>query len=344
MAGAPGGVTARLGVRVTSALAAALVMALVLVAGGVALVVLVGGALPGQLDGALRTEVTGTLTRYVLVAVPILIVVTGLVSYFFAGRGLSAVEAVRERAAAALDEPLPEPMAQDEVARLAETLDALVGRVTEAGGAQHRLAAAGPELRAPLAAVAAGLDRIQRGQADRSAVGLMRAEIDRLARQLDTLLAGEPRLDRPDDGPPTEVTRPVPASGPLPVVPPRPVPPTRDGSDPTTVISAVPRSPREYRPMRDEDAREDPITHPRGIPVVRTTEATGPRRYPQGPPSQGPPQHQPQNQPQNQPQHQSQPQHLPGPPPHPQTNPRGVPVSDPRGLPPDPRGASGQGW
>jgi hypothetical protein len=336
MAGAPGGVTARLGVRVTSALAAALVMALVLVAGGVALVVLVGGALPGRLDGALRTEVTGTLTRYVLVAVPILIVVTGLVSYFFAGRGLSAVEAVRERAATALDEPLPEPMAQDEVARLAETLDALVDRAAEAGGAQHRLAAAGPELRAPLAAVAAGLDRIQRGQADRSAVGMMRAEIDRLARQLDTLLAGAPQLDRPDDGPPTEATRPVVASGPQPVVPPRPAAPGKGPGDPTTVITAVPRGPREYRPMRDED----PITHPRGSPVVRTTEATGPRRYPPGPPPQGPPQHQPQNQ--NQ--HQSQPQHLPGPPPHPQTNPRGVPVSDPRGLPPDPRGASGQGW
>src|SRR3954465_9156821 len=114
MAGAPGGVTARLGVRVTSALAAALVMALVLVVGGIALGVLVGGALPGQLDGALRTEVTGTLTRYVLVAVPILIVVTGLVSYFFAGPGLVAVEAVRGHAATALAPPLPQPGAQGE--------------------------------------------------------------------------------------------------------------------------------------------------------------------------------------------------------------------------------------
>jgi hypothetical protein len=319
MAGAPGGVTARLGVRVTSALAAALVVAVVLVVGGIALVVLVGGSL----DESVRSEVTGTLTRYVLIAVPILIVVTGLVTYLFAGRALGAVEAVRERAAMAVDEPLPEPMAQDEVSRLAETLDALVGRLEETGAAQRRLAAAGHELRAPLATVAAGLDKIQRGQVDRAAVAPMRAEIDRLARLLDSLLAGTPRPDRSDQGPPTEVTSPVGASGPLPAVPPRPAAPTKDSGDPTTVITPVTRGPRDYRPVRDEDAREDPITHPRGIPVVRPTEATGPRRYPPG---------------------QGQPQHQPGPPPHPPTNPRGIPATDPRGVPPNQRGASGQGW
>jgi hypothetical protein len=326
MAGAPGGVAARLGVRVTSALAAALVVAVVLVVGGIALVVLVGGSLADHVDGSVRSEVTATLTRYVLIAVPILIVVTGLVTYLFAGRALGSVEAVRERAAMAVDEPLPEPMVQDEVSRLAETLDALVGRLEEAGSTQRRLVTAGHELRAPLATVAAGLDKIQRGQVDRAAIGPMRAEIDRLARLLDSLLAGAPRPDRPDPGPPTDVTAPVGTSGPLPAVHPRAAAPAKDSGDPTTVITPVARGPRDYRPVRDEDAREDPITHPRGIPVVRPTEATGPRRYPQGQP-----QHQPQGQ-------------QPGPPPHPPTNPRGIPATDPRGAPPNPRGASGQGW
>jgi hypothetical protein len=329
MAGAPGGVAARLGARVTSALAAALVVAVVLVVGGIALVVLVGGSLTDQVTDSVRSEVTATLTRYVLIAVPILIVVTGLVTYLFAGRALGSVEAVRERAAMAVDEPLPEPMAQDEVSRLAETLDALVGRLEEAGAAQRRLSAAGHELRAPLATVAAGLDKIQRGQVDRTAVGPMRAEIDRLARLLDSLLAGTPRPDRPDLGPRTDVTAPVGASGPLPAVPPRPAAPAKDSGDPTTVITPLTRGPRDYRPVRDEDAREDPITHPRGIPVVRPTEATGPRRYPKG---------------QGQGQPQQQPQHQPGPPPHPPTNPRGIPATDPRGVPPNQRGASGQGW
>src|SRR3954454_4591867 len=187
MAGAPGGVAARLGVRVTSALAAALVVAVVLVVGGVALVVLVGTSLADPVDAAVRGEVTAALTRCVLMAVPILIVVTGLVTYLFAGRALGAVEGLRERAAMSLDQPLPEPMAQDEVSRLAETLDALVGRVEEAGAAQRRLAAAGHELRAPLATVAAGLDKIQRGQVDRAALGPMRGEIERLSRMLDAL-------------------------------------------------------------------------------------------------------------------------------------------------------------
>jgi hypothetical protein len=316
MAGAPGGVSARLGVRVTSALAAALVVAVVLVVGGVALVVLVGGAL----DESVRTQVTGTLTRYVLIAVPVLIVVTGLVTYLFAGRALGAVEALRGRAALSVEPALPEPMAQDEVTRLAETLDALVGRVEEVGAAQRRLAAAGQELRAPLATVAAGLDKIQRGQVDRAAVGPMRGEIERLSRLLDALLAGSPRPEPADHGPHTEqLTAPVGASGPLPAVH-----PAADRGDPTTVITPLVRGPQDYRPVRDEDAREDPITHPRGIPVVRPTEATGPRRYPPGPPHQHPP-------------------HPPGPPPHPQTNPRGIPATDPRGAPPDPRGA-GQGW
>jgi hypothetical protein len=320
MAGAPGGVAARIGVRVTSALAAALVVALVLVVGGVALVVLVGHSLTGKADEAVRDTVASTLTFYLLIAVPILVVLTGLVTYLFAGRALSAVEAVRERAAMAVDmPPLPEPMAQDEVSRLVETLDALVGRLDEAAAGRRRLAAAGNELRAPLATVAAGLDRIQRGQAAPAAIAPMRTEIDRLARLVDALISGAPR---PDPGPPTEqVPSQVGASGPLPAVRPG----GGDAGDPTTVITPLARGPQVVRPMRDEDAREDPVTHPRGIPVVRPTEGTGPRRYPPKPP-QAPPGPPPGHQP----------------PPH--TNPRGIPAADPRSVPPGQRGASGQGW
>jgi hypothetical protein len=328
MAAAPGGVAARIGVRVTSALAAALVVAVVLVLGGVALVFLVGRSLGDRVDESVQQTVTSQLTFYVLIAVPILIVVTGLVTFLFAGRALGAVEALRMRAAMAVE--LPEPVAQDEVTRLAETLDDLVGRLVEAHGAQDRLAAAGQELRAPLSTVAAGLDKIQRGQVDRAAVAPMRAEIDRLARLLDTLLGGGPPLEsHPDQGPPTEVTSPVPASGPLPAVRPRP----NDAGDATTVITQLPRNPQDVRPVRDEDAREDPITAPRGIPVVRPGDGSGPWRNPQNHPQGGPNQSGA---------HRSGPNHSG--PKHPPTNPRGVPAVDPRAVPPDSRRTSGQGW
>lgn len=280
MAGAPGGTAARIGVRVASALAAALVVAVVLVVGGVVLVLLVSGSLGDRVDEPVRQAVTGTLTFYVLIAVPILIVVTGLVTFLFAGRALSAVERLRVRAAAAVDQrpgpPLPEPAGQDEVARLAQTLDALVGRLVEAEDARPR------------------------------------------------------PVEHPDPGPPLDqVTGPVAATGPQPAVRPRPPAPPRadDSGAVTTVITPLVRGPRDVRPVRDEDAREDPITAPRGIPVVRPGEGSGAWRYPNqlqpGPHQSGP--------------NQSGPQPTP-------TNPRGVPVSDPRGAPPDARRPSGPGW
>jgi hypothetical protein len=283
-------------------------MAVVLVLSGIGLVFLVGTALEDQLDEPAQQAVSNTLTFDVLIAVPILIVVSGLVFYLFAGQPLGAVEALRARAAAAADpeRPLPEPAGQDEVARLAETMDALVGRLEESRAVQHRLAAAGHELHGPLAALDNGLDQIQRGQLDRSAAGALRAEVDRLGMAVDALLAGagpQPRRDDTGHGP-GHVTAPVSstASGGMPAVRPRNAPqgqPPRQGQqsnqgqqgereqgEATTVITPLPRSPRDLRPVRDEDAKEDPITAPRGIPVVRPTEATGPRQrfHPQGPP------------------------------------------------------------
>ncbi|WP_214406067.1 HAMP domain-containing protein [Pseudonocardia lacus] len=301
MVGAPGGLGARIGARVAATLTAAVVMAVVLVLSGIGLIFLVGTSLEDRLDATAQQAVSETLTFDVLIAVPILIVVAGLVFYLFAGQPLGAVEAVRAQAAAAADpeRPLPEPTGQDEVARLAETMNALLGRLEEARGAQHRLAAAGHELHGPLTALGNGLDQIQRGQFDRSAVGALRVELDRLGMVVDALLAGAgPQPRRDDAGRGMEnVTAPVTstASGGMPAVRPRNAPqapqapqPAKQGEqgEATTVITPLPRGPQDARPVRDEDAREDPVTAPRGIPVVRPGEGTGPRQrfHPQGPP------------------------------------------------------------
>src|SRR6185312_10224302 len=173
----------------------------------------------------------------------------------------------------------------DEVARLAETLDALLGRLDEARGAQRRLAAGGHELRAPLSALSNGLDQIQRGQLDRGAAGALRSEVDRLGKVVDALLGAAPPAQRREDTGhgQEQLTAPVSstASGGMPAVRPRAAQPPHvqpapqgqpadaDTGDATTVITPLPRDPRDGRPVRDEDARVDPVTAPRGVPVVR---------------------------------------------------------------------------
>jgi hypothetical protein len=268
---------ARIGVRVTSALSAALVVAVVLVAAGVVLVQLVGNSVRRDLTG--RADVaavaTDTLVYYLLLSVPVLIVVVGLVIYFFTGRVLRAVEIIRARAASASGQDT-EPASQDEVARLTETMDALLARLGEARTAQQRFAAAGTDLRAPLATLTTCLDQFHRGTADRSTLTVLRTETERLGEVIESLLAaaGEPDLpDLPDEDEEDLVydqnTTPVAMSGGFAAARPTPPPSEYDYSDPTTVITPLERPARTRQPVRDEDAKEDPITAPRGIPAAR---------------------------------------------------------------------------
>lgn len=268
---------ARIGVRVASAFSAAVAVAVVLVAAGVVVVQLVGSSVRRDLTGRLDVAAvaTDTLSYYLLFAAPVVVIAVGLVMHFFTGRALRAVENVRARAASASGQDT-EPVAQDEVARLSETMNELLARLDEARTAQKRFAAAGSDLRAPLAVVTTCLDQFQRGTADRSTLTVLRTETERLGDVIESLLAaaGEPDL------PPEEVdeeqdhhgydqkTTPTAMSGGFAPVRPATVAPEYDNGDPTTVITAVPSSPTR-RPMRDEDAREDPATAPRGIPAVR---------------------------------------------------------------------------
>jgi HAMP domain-containing protein len=307
MMGAPRGLGARIGVRVAVALLVALVVAVALVAAGVVLVQLVEGALRGAEQAEAAPVAVDALSYALLVSVPALIVVVGVTTFLVVGRALRPVETIRTQLAAAVGDParpLPEPVAHDEVARLAETVDAVLGRLEESRGAQRRLADLGHELRGPLAAVTNGLDLVQRGPVDRFTVAALRGEAERLARLVDGLppRSGEPspaaRRPEPPAPPPhpepaepedEQVTVEVPSSGRLPVVGAnRGTPAGPDSADATTVITAVPRSPQAPRPMRDQDAREDPITAPRGIPVVRAGD-TGSRHYPPTTPTPLPP-------------------------------------------------------
>jgi signal transduction histidine kinase len=136
-------------------------------------------------------DAVGTVFFLVLVGVPLLVLVTGTVTYLTAGRALRPVEAIRARVAAAHDPSVrvPVPSARDEVGRLAETVNAMLARLQAAQAAQRRFVAdASHELRSPLATVAAGLELLARDTSDPDTVGALCRETARLGRLVDGLL------------------------------------------------------------------------------------------------------------------------------------------------------------
>jgi signal transduction histidine kinase len=140
---------------------------------------------------------TDTLLFYLLIGVPILILVTGIATYEFAGRALRPVEAIRRQVARLTEKDLgkrvPVPLARDEVGRLAETMNEMLARLEDGQGVQRRFVAdASHELRSPLATIAAGLELMQNGESspetDAATVTALRGETERLNRLVDALL------------------------------------------------------------------------------------------------------------------------------------------------------------
>jgi signal transduction histidine kinase len=136
-----------------------------------------------------------TVLAMVLVGVPVLVLLVGGATYLFAGRALRPVEAMRARVAGLTDRDLaqrmPVPPARDEVGRLAETMNQMLGRLEGAQRTQRRFVAdASHELRSPLTTIASGLELLAGSvdEADRSTVGTLRGEAARLDRLVDGLL------------------------------------------------------------------------------------------------------------------------------------------------------------
>ncbi len=134
-----------------------------------------------------------TVLYYLLFGVPILILVVGAATYVFAGRALQPVEAIRARVASMsgkdLAQRVPVPMARDEVGRLAETMNEMIGRLESAQDVQRRFVAdASHELRSPLSTIGAGLELLQDAGSDPATVTALRGETARLGRLVDDLL------------------------------------------------------------------------------------------------------------------------------------------------------------
>ena len=152
-----------------------------------------------------RDEALAGLLGELLIIGPVALLLASLLGYGIGTLALRPVEAMREEAnAISASEPgrrLPVPAARDEVARLADTLNEMLGRLEGAIERERTFVAdASHELRTPLALLKAELElalRRPRSQAElEEALRSAAAETDRLARLAEDLLV----LARSDRG------------------------------------------------------------------------------------------------------------------------------------------------
>jgi signal transduction histidine kinase len=130
----------------------------------------------------------------VLVGFPVLLAALAALSWAIVGRALRPVEALRAAAeeitAAGTPRRLPVPDADDEIHRLAVTLDGMVQRLERARRRQRAFVAdAAHELRSPFAALRTRLEVAQRrGTVSPEGLDDLVAEAERLSRLVDDLL------------------------------------------------------------------------------------------------------------------------------------------------------------
>ncbi|MCY7364497.1 MAG: HAMP domain-containing histidine kinase [Frankiaceae bacterium] len=106
------------------------------------------------------------LRALLLAGVPLLVLLVGGTTFVLAGRALRPVEAIRQRVAGIdaeqLGKRVPVPSAQDEVGRLAATMNDMLDRLESSAAAQRRFVSdASHELRSPLATVRTSMEVAQ---------------------------------------------------------------------------------------------------------------------------------------------------------------------------------------
>jgi len=100
-------------------------------------------------------EAVSTTAIIMLALSPLILVMVGVITWWLVGRALRPVEAIRDQVArltaTRLDETVPVPDTQDEVAALAVTMNLMLARLSAARSTQLRfIADASHELRSPL--------------------------------------------------------------------------------------------------------------------------------------------------------------------------------------------------
>ena len=115
-------------------------------------IVLVARALVDVLD------TTTVITRLLVIGLPLMVAVVALTTWFAVGRALAPVEAIRREvdaiSAAQLHRRVPQPKADDEIGRLAATMNRMLERLESARNSQRRFVSdASHELRSPITVI-----------------------------------------------------------------------------------------------------------------------------------------------------------------------------------------------
>jgi signal transduction histidine kinase len=148
-----------------------------------------------------------SVSTVLLFAVPALIALVALAAWYFTGRALRPVEAIRLQAesitGSTIHRRVPEPATDDEVGRLARTMNAMLGRLDESSQRQRQFVSdASHELRSPLASIRTNVEVALRNgdRTDWSAVaGRVLAEDERMEDTVSELL-DLARLDELPEG------------------------------------------------------------------------------------------------------------------------------------------------
>jgi two-component system, OmpR family, sensor kinase len=152
-----------------------------------------------------RAETLNSLRNAFLIGGPLALLLASLGGYALAGAALRPIEGMRRRAAAistsSLDERLPVAETRDEVARLGETLNAMLSRIEQGVLRERRFVAdASHQLRTPLALLTTELElALSRARSQAEVTDALRSAAEstaRLSRLADDLLL----LARADDG------------------------------------------------------------------------------------------------------------------------------------------------
>lgn len=144
-------------------------------------------------------ETLTTLRNQLLIAGPLALAVAGGLGYLVAGAGLRPIERIRSRAATisarSAGERLPVPEADDELRRLALTLNAMIGRLDDGLQRERRFVAeASHDLRTPLALMLTEIELALTGERTPEELRLALSSVQDEVRRLIAL--AEELLDR----------------------------------------------------------------------------------------------------------------------------------------------------
>jgi signal transduction histidine kinase len=142
------------------------------------------------------SESTSVVTNLLVIGLPILLVVAALTTWLVVGRALAPVESIRREvdaiSSADLDRRVSSPPGDDEIARLATTMNDMLGRLERGQARQRRfIADASHELRSPVASIRQHAE-VAQAHPERMTVGALAetvaAENLRVERLVDDLL------------------------------------------------------------------------------------------------------------------------------------------------------------